>query len=108
MGTASVAPVVAPLVPGVQKPPRGVGKQFQDCLVAALMEKVKKQADLKTRPAWLLAGLPGCEPSGLPQQRGLPGVASVAVQAFRQLTAITSSQDPTRMVKERDLRRRTM
>jgi hypothetical protein len=41
-GTASVAPVMAPPVPGVQKPPRRVGKRFQDHLVAAPEEKVKK------------------------------------------------------------------
>jgi sensor domain CHASE-containing protein len=34
-GTASVAPVKAPPVPGVQKPPRLVGKRFRDRLVAA-------------------------------------------------------------------------
>jgi hypothetical protein len=31
-GTASVAPVMAPPVPGVQKPPRRVGKRFRDRL----------------------------------------------------------------------------
>ncbi len=39
-GTASVAPVKAPLVPGMQKPPRRVGKWFWDCLVAAPGRKV--------------------------------------------------------------------
>jgi hypothetical protein len=39
-GTASVAPVKAPPVPGVQKPPRRVGKLFRDRLVAAPRRKV--------------------------------------------------------------------
>jgi hypothetical protein len=52
-GTASVAPVKAPPVPGVQKPPRQVGKRFRDRLVAALERKVEKPAGLKTRPTWL-------------------------------------------------------
>ncbi len=34
-GTTSVAPVKALPVPGVQKPPRRVGKRFRDRLVAA-------------------------------------------------------------------------
>jgi hypothetical protein len=50
-GTASVAPVMARPVPGMQKPPRQVGIRFQDRLVAAPEEKVKKPAGLKTRPA---------------------------------------------------------
>jgi hypothetical protein len=45
-GTVAVAPVVEPPVPGVQKPPRWVGKQFRDHLVAAPEEKVKKPAGL--------------------------------------------------------------
>jgi hypothetical protein len=52
-GTASVAPVRALPVPGVQKPPRRVGKRFRDHLVAAPEENVKKTAGLKTRPTWL-------------------------------------------------------
>jgi hypothetical protein len=48
-----------------------------------------------------VARLPGREPGGLPRRRGLPGVASAAVQALRRLTATTSSRDPTLMVKER-------
>jgi hypothetical protein len=43
---------------------------------------------------------PGHEPGSLPWRGGLPGMASAAVQALRQLTATTSSRDPTRMVKE--------
>ena len=39
-GTTSVAPVKAPPVPGVQKPPRQVGKRFWDRLVAVLEEHV--------------------------------------------------------------------
>ncbi len=38
--TASVAPVKAPPVPGVQKPPHRVGKRFRDRLVAAPGRKV--------------------------------------------------------------------
>ncbi len=53
-GTASVEAVKAPLVPGVQKPPRRVGKRFQDRHVAAPEKrKVKKPVGLKTRPPWL-------------------------------------------------------
>ncbi len=53
-GTASVAPVMAPPVPGVQKPPCRVGKRFQDRLVAAPeKEKLKRPAGLITRPGWL-------------------------------------------------------
>jgi hypothetical protein len=63
MGTASVAPVMAPPVPGVQKPPRWVGKQFWDRLVAAPEKKVKKSAGLKTRPAWLRQDHLGMDPS---------------------------------------------
>ncbi len=36
--TASVEAVKAPPVPGVQKPPRRVGKRFRDHRVAALMK----------------------------------------------------------------------
>jgi hypothetical protein len=35
------------------------------------------------------ARLPGREPGGLPRRRGLPGMASVAVQALRRLMATT-------------------
>ncbi len=55
-GTVSVAPVMAPPVPGVQKPPRQVGKRFWDRLVAAPgKKKVKRPAGLRTRPAWSAA-----------------------------------------------------
>jgi hypothetical protein len=40
MGIASVEAVKAPPVPGVQKPPRRVGKRFQDRLVVVLEKKV--------------------------------------------------------------------
>ncbi len=58
-GTASVAPVMAPPVPGVQKPPRRVGKWFRDHLLVAPEEKVKKPASFKrdslgcSRTAWV-------------------------------------------------------
>jgi hypothetical protein len=53
------------------------------------------------------ARLPGREPGSLPQQCGLPGMASAAMQALRQLTVTTSSCDPTLMVKEQGPRHRT-
>jgi hypothetical protein len=62
-GTASVAPVMAPPAPGVQKPPRQVGKRFRDRLVVALEEKVKKPAGLKTRPAWSRQDRLGAKPA---------------------------------------------
>jgi hypothetical protein len=62
-GTASVAPVKAPLVPGVQKPPRRVGKRFRDRHVAAPEGKVEKPAGLKTRPAWLGQDRLGANPA---------------------------------------------
>jgi hypothetical protein len=46
-----------------------------------------------------LATAPG--PGSLQRCRGLPGVASVSVQAFSWLTETNSSLDLTRMVKER-------
>jgi hypothetical protein len=55
------------------------------------------RSENKTR--LVVARPPGREPGSLLQQRGLPGVASAAVQALRQLTATISSFDPTLMVK---------
>jgi hypothetical protein len=53
-GTTSVEAVEAPPVPGVQKPPRQVGKRFPDRLMAAPeKKKVKRLAGLRTRLAWL-------------------------------------------------------
>ncbi len=62
-GTTSVAPVKAPPVPGVQKPPYRVGKRFRDRLVVALERKVEKPAGLKTRPAWLRQDRLGANPA---------------------------------------------
>ncbi len=62
-GTASVAAVMAPPVPGMQKSPRRIGKQFRDRLVAASEKKVKKRAGLKTRPAWLQQDRLGANPA---------------------------------------------
>ncbi len=63
-GTASVAPVMAPPVPGVQKPPPRVGKWFRDHLVAAPeKEKVKRPAGLRKRPAWLRQDCLGASPA---------------------------------------------
>ncbi len=73
--------------------------------MAAPEGKVKKPEGLKMRPPLDAAG--PCEAGGLLQRRGLPGVASAAVQALRRLTAMTSSWDPTRTVKERGLWCRT-
>ncbi len=66
-GTASVAPVMAPAVPGVQKPPRQVGTRFRDCLLAAPEKKVKKSAGPQNETRLVAAGPPGCEPGGLPR-----------------------------------------
>ncbi len=49
-GTASVAPVMALPVPGMQKPPRRIGKRFWDRLVVAPEGKVKKPEGLKQDP----------------------------------------------------------
>ncbi len=99
-GTASVEAVKVMPVPGVQKPPRLVGKRFWDCLIAASERKVETSgSENDTR---LVAEL-----SGQPRLRGLPGLASDAVKALRQLTVMTSSRDLTPMVKERGPQRRT-
>jgi hypothetical protein len=77
MGTASVDPVMAPPVPGVQKLPRQVGKRFWG-LAAAPEGKVKIPVDLKTRPAWLRQDRLGANPvvcrgnAGCQAQRLLP------------------------------------
>ncbi len=66
MGTASVEAAKALPVPvlGMQKPPRRVGKQFQDHFVAAPeKKKVKKPAGLKMRPAWLWQDRLGMSPA---------------------------------------------
>jgi hypothetical protein len=68
-GTASVEAVKAPLVPGVQKPPRRVGKRFRDHFVA------------------------------VPEKRKGAAGRSAAVQALRWLTATTLSRNPTQIVK---------
>ncbi len=63
-GTVSVAPVMALPVPGVQKPPRRVGKRFRDLLMAAPVKKtVKRPAGLRTRPAWLGQDCLGASPA---------------------------------------------
>jgi hypothetical protein len=51
-GTTAVEAVKAPPIPGMQKPPRRVGKQFRDHVEAAPKMKVKIPAGLKTRAAW--------------------------------------------------------
>ncbi len=87
-------------VPGMQKPPRRVGKRFRDRLVEAPEKKVKKPAGLKNKTRLVVARPPGRESGGLPLRHGLPGLASTAVEALRWLTALTLSRDPTRIVKE--------
>jgi hypothetical protein len=62
-GTASGDPVMAPPVPGMQKPPRRVGKQFRDRLKVAPEGKVKIPAGLKTKPAWLWHDRLGANPA---------------------------------------------
>ncbi len=95
-GTASVAPVMTPPVPGVQKPSHRVQKRFRESLVAAPEGKVKKPAGLKMSEIRLFAaGPPGRKPGGMLWCHGLPGVASAPVQALRWLTAMTSSWDPS-------------
>ncbi len=77
-GTSSVDPVMALPVPGVQKPPRRVGKQFRDCLEVAPEGKVETPAGLKTRPTWLQQGRVGanlavcCGEAGCQAQHPLP------------------------------------
>jgi hypothetical protein len=95
-GIASVETVKVPPVPGMQKPPCQVGKRFWDHLVAVPEKKVKKPAGLKMIPAWLRQDRLGMDPAVC---RGDAGCQ--AVQALRQLTAMTSFQDLTWMVKER-------
>jgi hypothetical protein len=107
-GTASVAPMMAPPVPGVQKPPRWVGKRFRDRLVAVPEGKVKKPAGLKTRPAWLRQDRLGANPAVCHGNTGCQVWRPQPYkQALRRLTAMTSSRDPTRMVKEWGPQRRT-
>ncbi len=62
-GTASVDPVMAPPVRGMQKPPRRLGKRFRDCLEAAPERKVKIPVGLKMRPAWLGQDCLGMNPA---------------------------------------------
>ncbi len=63
-GTTSVEAVKVPPVLGVQKPPRWVGKRFQDRrVVAPEKRRVKKAAGLKTRPAWLQQDRLGANPA---------------------------------------------
>ncbi len=57
-GTASVEPMMALPVPGVQKPHRRVGQRFQDRLEAA----PKRPAGLKSRPVWLWQDRLGANP----------------------------------------------
>jgi hypothetical protein len=51
-GTAAVEAVKGLPVPGVQKPPCWVGKQFWDRFEVAPKKMVKIPAGLKMRPAW--------------------------------------------------------
>ncbi len=62
-GTVSVAPVMAPPIPGVQKPPRQVGKRFRDRLEAVPEGKVEIPKGLKMRPPWLRQDYLGANPA---------------------------------------------
>jgi hypothetical protein len=112
--SAAVETLTAPPVPGLQKPPRWVGKWFWDCFVAAPRLKVKiprSENDTHLAAAEPPGGLaaaepPGRLPGGQPRRRRLLGAVSAAVQAFRHLMVTISSQDPTRSVKERALQQR--
>jgi hypothetical protein len=105
-GTASVAPVMALPVPGVQKPPPWVGKRFRDRLVAAPEEKVKKPVGWKTRPTWLQQDRLGANPAVCRSDAGCQAWRLWPCKPWR-LTATTLSRDPTLMVKEREPRHRT-
>ncbi len=89
MGTASVELVLAPPVPGVQKPPPWVGKRFRDRIKAVPKEDGEETSGSENKTRFVAAGLPGCRPSGLPRRRGLPCSTSAAVQALRWLTVMT-------------------
>jgi hypothetical protein len=100
--TAPVEAVKALPVPGVQKPPRQVGKRFRDRRVAAPEKrKVKRPAGLKTRPACLRQDCLGASPAVCCGDAGCLVTRAEAVQALKRLTATTLSHDPTLMVKSR-------
>ncbi len=73
-GTGSVEAVKALPVPGMQKPPRWVGKCFRERFVAA---PGKKPVGLQMRPAWLRQDRLGTNPA--------VGRGDVGCQAWRQL-----------------------
>ncbi len=50
--SAAVEALTAPPVPGVQKPPRWVGKRFRDHFAAALLLKAQRPRGAQTMPAW--------------------------------------------------------
>jgi hypothetical protein len=95
MGTVSVAPVKAPPVPGMQKPPRRVGKRFREHLVATPEVKVKKPAGLKTRPAWLQQDRLGANPAvcrgDRVARRGIRGRASLKAADCNHLVSRPNS-----------------
>jgi hypothetical protein len=95
-GIPSVAPVMALLVPGMQKPPRWVGKLFWDRLVEAPDAKVKIPDGLKTRPAWLRS--PGCELGGQPGKDQCLPSAVLGVQGTQKVTPQTKL--PRRRLRE--------
>jgi hypothetical protein len=89
-GTASVAPVMAPPVPGVQKPPRQVGKRFRDRLVAAPEKKVKKPAGLRMSflpfaIPYVVSGDPPPEQFCIEICKSLPFPAKLALQSSKPL-----------------------
>jgi hypothetical protein len=101
-GTAYVEAVKALLVPGVQKPPPPPGRKTVPgpSRGGTEDEEGEETRGSENETRLVAARPPGHEPGGLQWRRGLPGVASAAVQALRRLTATTSSRDPTLMVKE--------
>jgi hypothetical protein len=107
-GTASVASVMAPPVPGHAKTSLPVRKTVLGPSHGGGAGKEGEETSGSENETRLVAaGLPGCEPGGLPRRRRLRGVVSAAMQALRRLTVTVSSRNPTLMVKERGPRHRT-
>jgi hypothetical protein len=94
IGTATVEAVKALPVPGMQKPPRWVGKRFRDCFVAALEKKGKKPAGLQMRPAWLRQDCLGTNPA--------VGRGDAGFQAWRPLPNAPLPQGCASCMRRRD------
>jgi hypothetical protein len=100
-GTASVEAVKVLPVPGVQKTSSPGRKTILGLSHCGFGKEGVETSGSKSDTR-LVAEL-----GGQPRLRGLSGSASDAVKALRQLTAMTSSHDPTPMVKELGPQRRT-